>query len=406
MLMQLDTKSAHAGAPTGAAAGSVATSGSGGAAAATEEERHILTSLELLARCEQQYGDLEVEAAGSSSALLQAVYSSHMIGELQLLLGDELVANPSAAASLLPPTWGQAKDATQLVCLTFFQLIERAAALSTLETAAGAPAAPSAAVSSLLESHLPLLLPVLVHSARPVCDSSTRSLSLNFVYKLALLHSGTLLRGAGDDLLRGLVADVLLPNCVWRSGRVASSLRLHALTVLHALFAQSLLSASLCLQLTAQLLPLLKSNLDDDEARVRMLVVLVLQQLLLLVPPHSIHVDDDFLTELHRDLLKRLDDSHDDIRLQVVQAMTLLMQRAFPPAADYDKTDSYFRYILQCFFIYLDDANPAIIDACFRFLQTASAYNPRIFIQETQAAKSKQTTGQYCDQLLQMAQQL
>jgi dynein assembly factor 5 len=433
MLVQLDTKlgtGASAAAAAGAASSSSAPVTSG---LASEEERQILTALELLARCEVQYGDLKVEQAASSApattaaassstaapaaassinaasvALLQSVYAAHFLPELRLLLGDEIVQNPSSAASLLPEGWGQNKDPqTQFVCLTFFQLLERAVALSTLgaSPSSSSSSSSSTAASALLEVHLPLLLPVLVHSARPSNDASARSLALAFVYKLALLHQGALLRGLDPELLGSIVVQVLMPNCVWRAGRVASSLRLHALTVLHALLSHHLIPAGLLLVLSPGLLPVLKSNLDDDEARMRMLVLLLLQLLVSSVPAHSLKLEDEVLTELHRDLLKRLDDAHDDIRLQVVRALSLLLARVFPPASDYDKTDSYFRYIVQCFCVYLDDANPAVVEACFAFLREAIPYNRKVFIQEVEAARSKQTTGQYCEQLLALAKQ-
>ena len=454
MIVQLDTKS-------GTAATGTAASSASGATTSNEEEKHVLTALELLARCEQQYGDLKVDlsvaaAASSSSAssssavaaasspaastaasaaLLQAVYCRHFAGELVVLLGSELLAAPEQAPQTLPLSWGQpsssgtgagpTKDAPQVhfVAMTFFQLLDRAAGISTLgatattTTTADAASSSSAAASSsssssasspaisLLESHLPTLMPVLVHSARASNDSAMRSLVLNFLYKLSLLHGGSILRGSDPHMLAVVVADILVPNCVWKSGRVAASLRLHALTVLHALFAQGLITPSLGLQLGPKVLPILQSNLDDDDAKLRMLVLLLLQQLLTLLPAHSVRLEDDALTELHRDLLKRLDDSHDPIRLQVVSAFSLLFHRVFPAAEDYDKTDSYFRYILSCFFIYLDDANPEIIDACFAFLQSAIPYNRKVFIQETETAKKKQTTGRYCDQLMHMAQQ-
>lgn len=424
MIVQLDTKSV----PAVGSAAAVAAAGS----AVSEEEKQVMAALELLARCELQTGELQLPASSASpptsAQLLQAVYTAHFPRELSLLLGPDVVASPSTAADSLPATWGQgaSKDAAvNFVALTFFQLLDRAAGISTMGLAAAAPA-PSAAASSsssssaaataapasssspvslLLESSLPTLLPVLIHSARPSNDHAIRSLVLNFVYKLALLHGGAILRASDPSLRAALITEVLVPQTVWKSGKVAAALRFHALTVLHALFSQGLVTAPIVMQTAAKLLPVLHANLDDDEAKMRMLVLLLLQSLMLLVPAGSIRVGDDSLTELHRDLLKRLDDSHDDIRLEVVATFTLLFHRVFPPAEEYDKTQSYFRYILQTFYIHLDDSNPRIIGACFEFLKSSIDYDRKVFINETEAAKKKQTTGQYCDQLLAMARE-
>ena len=421
MIVQLDTKSVPA---VGSAAASA------GAASASEEEKQVMAALELLARCELQTGELQLPASStppSSAQLLRAVYCAHFPRELALLLGPDVVASPSTAADSLPASWGQgaSKDAAvNFVALTFFQLLDRAAGISTMGVAAAlAPAASSSASSSssaaaagsapsssspvslLLESSLPTLLPVLIHSARPSNDHAIRSLVLNFIYKLALLHGGGILRAADPSVLSALITEVLVPQTVWKSGKVAAALRFHALTVLHALFSQGLVTPPIVMQTAGKLLPVLHANLDDDEAKMRMLVLLLLQSMLLLVPAGSIRVGDDSLTELHRDLLKRLDDSHDDIRLEVVATFTLLFHRVFPPASEYDKTQSYYRYILQTFYIHLDDSNPRIIDACFQFLKGSMEYDRKVFVEETEKAKKKQTTGQYCEQLMAWARQ-
>lgn len=411
MLMQLDTKGVGG---TSMAVGTT-NNNTGASVVQIEEERQLLTSLELLARCELQYGNLQLSPSSSSSssspsssALLSAVFSRHFLPELTTLFSSDLLDNPRGTALILGPEWAVNKSGPDMMkLLTCIQLLERAIGLVALELKEGRGPGEGASLSTcaaLLDQHLPTILPILVHSARPECDSVPRSLVLTWIYKLVLLNrQAGILKPTDTEVVQMIVGDMIVPNCVWRSGRVASSIRLHGLTVLHAICVGGLMSKSLALQVAPGVFPILKTNLDDDDPKMRMLVLLIFQFWLELLPSHSIRMEEDALTELHRELLKRLDDSHDDIRLEVVKAFSLLFHKVFPPASDYDKTDSYFRYILSSFFIYLDDANPKIIQACFDFLQTTIDYNRRVFMQETEAAKKKQTTGRYCDQLMQLA---
>lgn len=61
------------------------------------------------------------------------------------------------------------------------------------------------------------------------------------------------------------------------------------------------------------------------------------------------------LTTFYRELLKRLDDSSDEIRLDACLTLTTYL-RVVP--ADYDRT--HFKYLLRGLLVHLDDTNPAI----------------------------------------------
>ncbi len=61
------------------------------------------------------------------------------------------------------------------------------------------------------------------------------------------------------------------------------------------------------------------------------------------------------VTNIYRELLKRLDDSSDDIRLDACQTLAVFM-RIVP--ADYDR--NHYKYLLRGLLVHLDDTNPSI----------------------------------------------
>jgi dynein assembly factor 5 len=61
------------------------------------------------------------------------------------------------------------------------------------------------------------------------------------------------------------------------------------------------------------------------------------------------------ITNLYRELLKRLDDSSDDIRLDACLALCQYV-RVVPQ--DYDRT--HYKYLLRGLLVHLDDTNPKI----------------------------------------------
>jgi hypothetical protein len=56
--------------------------------------------------------------------------------------------------------------------------------------------------------------------------------------------------------------------------------------------------------------------------------------------------------------------------------------------------------------IHLDDSNPDVQKAVFFFLKQAAPYNPKVLVQLATAARSRHSTPQYCDGLVEAAQKL
>jgi hypothetical protein len=86
------------------------------------------------------------------------------------------------------------------------------------------------------------------------------------------------------DHSRALIADILLPNCVWRAGRVASTIRKVALVCLYSLLKDRRVTLQALHETVPPLLPVLKTDLEDYDASSRQLVALSLDQIFQLLP--------------------------------------------------------------------------------------------------------------------------
>lgn len=203
-----------------------------------------------------------------------------------------------------------------------------------------------------------------------------------------------------------MFSDVIVPNCVWRVGRVAAAMRLQGITCLDALFSNSLVTVDVLHDVYLSVLPILSSNFDEENPQLRVSALHTLRLLALQLDPVREPIEQDFLTEFHRELLKRLDDSNEAVRVEAIRGFGVLLTRVFPPAHIYDCTNAHFAYIIQTFAIYLDDADASMREHVRAFLHAVAGYQVETFIREMETVSKRQSTKKECEELLAYAKTL
>merc|ERR1712023_60831 len=110
--------------------------------------------------------------------------------------------------------------------------------------------------------------------------------------------------------------------------------------------------------------PILKTNLDDYDASTRQLVCLSLRMIFKALPNA---LGEDALRELYPALLKRLDDSSDDVRRAVCETMCAFFHTSQP--------HNFRGTILECsveqLLVHLDDHDATIQQAVASVLRVA-----------------------------------
>ncbi|POM78944.1 Hypothetical protein PHPALM_3461 [Phytophthora palmivora] len=144
------------------------------------------------------------------------------------------------------------------------------------------------------------------------------------------------------------------------------------------------------------MLPVLKSSMDDSDAKTRQLVCLALQYLFVALPGC---LGEEPVHQLYAEILKRLDDSNDTVRKAACQTFITFLKAA--PKEHFRGT--IIDYTLDCLFVHLDDLEVDIQEAVFDVLkETVSIDAPRL-AKKAEENRTRHHSPRYCDQLLALA---
>jgi len=201
-----------------------------------------------------------------------------------------------------------------------------------------------------------------------------------------------------------LLADVVVPVCVWRAGKVASALRLGGVSCLKQLFARRLCSADEVMGALGEgfapgpLEPVLKSCLDDDDKDIRFLTCGAVREMFIIVRER---IDTEQVRTFYIELLKRLDDSNDTIRCEIAGAFREYL--ASVPQG-YDPTQ--YEYLLRGLVVHLDDQNEEVRDAVLPAVLAAAPVNVPLFVGVLRDCKGKHRSGRLCQEAINHGEKL
>ncbi|KAH6565449.1 hypothetical protein BASA60_009949 [Batrachochytrium salamandrivorans] len=188
-------------------------------------------------------------------------------------------------------------------------------------------------VGTAVGSHLDKVLPIIYWCSSKERDYEIReSLLLMMIRLVRDIHTPLDSQGQLSKHSDALIKNIVLPNSIWHAGRKCAVLRMHTMHLLLAFLTCSCLDKSVenpCVGvLTTQsldsalekdLLPIIISNMEDDEVETRSTSLNVLSHLL----DSSVNWDGAGLKKVYPELLKRLDDAHDSLRIQCAKVWLL-----------------------------------------------------------------------------------
>jgi len=204
-----------------------------------------------------------------------------------------------------------------------------------------------------------------------------------------------------------VLAAMLLPNLVWRAGRVAEQVRLAAMLCVSRLLPQCLVSPAQLHASVEGALPVLLSCLDDDNVETRGLSCEVLSHVVRQLG--SARLTETNTRALYPELLKRLDDASDSVRLKVCGPLVAFLHALkysttyAESGANFDRTN--FQYLLRGLLVHLDDASVEVQQAVLHVLEEAVAVDAAVLSDEVRAVRERHRSTKLCDALLQRAQQ-
>ncbi|CEM35003.1 unnamed protein product [Vitrella brassicaformis CCMP3155] len=360
----------------------------------------VMLRLKACPSCDEDQVDQVIASLAAASGVpISALYTTHLEACLTGIPDHD--AAPTPAASDMTGGQGFLADSASTV---WQDDDARRSMLDTLVRNAGEGAAPC----------VRRLVPILVCQSDPNCACPmVRVDVLGLVYWMLTVDIPAIKETLrSDEVSVMLLRLVLLPNSIWRPGQANAKIRKAALLCIQALFPPvqptatspaptPLLSSAELSSVLPDLMPPLTSSMSDDWAPDNRMVACKVVESLLVYLKGERGVDSMLYEKLYPELLKRLDDAQDDIRLAACSALTALMN-ALP--ANWSPT--LVEYILQTLFIHLDDPNAAIQDAVADVLKAAMKHNTEAFLKEVRAAAPKSAHPRRCEELLRSAETL
>ncbi|CAE7501345.1 Dnaaf5 [Symbiodinium sp. CCMP2592] len=245
--------------------------------------------------------------------------------------------------------------------------------------------------------HVGGLVPVLARQASPEDASATARVDLLGLVHFLVNEEDEALASALKAHALPLLDGVLLPNCSWRPGQSNGKIRRGAMVCVHSLLRRHLVPSAVLNEVFVDLMPILKGCLDDSwSPDNRMIACLVLSCTL---ADLQAEINGEQLREVYPELLKRLDDSNDKIRVAVCEALDVFF-KCLPQ--NWSRT--LYEYILRNLFVHLDDPNPEIQQGIYAVLQAAAPQDTATFLKEAQTASAKSAHPRLCEELVRLAE--
>ena len=194
-----------------------------------------------------------------------------------------------------------------------------------------------------------------------------------------------------------LLTRAVLPNLVWRAGRVASTIRKVALASLLGMLKADLFDPATLRALWAQWNPPCKTALSDDDGLSRYIACLFFQRVFHALQPLQC-IDGEQVRDLYPELVKRLDDSEDRVRLAVLATLRAFF-RAVPPA---ESRGAPVEYTTDCLLVHADDTDPRIQAAAEAALRVCATVDPEYVAKHAARARTRHRSPELCDRLLRL----
>lgn len=196
-----------------------------------------------------------------------------------------------------------------------------------------------------------------------------------------------------------LLKKIVIPNLVWKAGRIAKSIRFSAISTAWSLFQCGCISDEDLMKIIDELLPQLMTTLQDDNKNTRLLtcrlLIRLLEKLSCIEPPNY-----DMLHSIYPHLLTRLDDNEDDIRLMVTNVFLAYFDALNPRKYDVGLFRAHLEALYKGLVIHLDDQEVKIQKAVFDVLMTAGLLDKGLLITELERVMHKHRRQNYCKLLI------
>lgn len=190
-----------------------------------------------------------------------------------------------------------------------------------------------------------------------------------------------------------ILKQIVVPNLVWRAGRIEGAIRKVAMAVGYAVLKAGAVESETLLVSATELVPLIVSHLDDSDTTCRLIACPALQILFERLrgsfSPQAVH-------EIYPKLLKRLDDSCDEVRIAVLESLHFFF-KCGPPSYF---TGTLIDYSLDQLFIHLDDPNVIVQNTVMATILSTVSIDKDLIVEKAESNRSVHRAPLFCDKIL------
>ncbi|XP_028155551.1 dynein axonemal assembly factor 5 [Diabrotica virgifera virgifera] len=251
--------------------------------------------------------------------------------------------------------------------------------------------------------NLEVIKDILVQALDTECDAESR---LKIFYVLAtLFEKKDIIFANGQEItgfLEKLVQDIFVPSLVWHAGATSEAIRTMAASCLQSallpaegveLFTQETLQP-----VVDELLPLLISLLEDASYRSRQIAA----DCLILLKDNCYRKNIwtvDYLIKIYPEILKRLDDPTDKVRLSALRNLPLLLRDA-PAAFKNLVYRSHHELIIDTLVIHFDDDEESVQKIVKDILYEVANINRKELLNKLERHKPVLRNQKGCDEII------
>jgi len=195
-----------------------------------------------------------------------------------------------------------------------------------------------------------------------------------------------------------LIHNSVLPNCVWKAGRTAAVVRSVAVSFFWAMLESHVVTDAHLSQCFKEVHTQVLACLDDHNETTRLVTIKVILKLLLVC---GASFDVDQLHVIYPEVLKRMDDSSDQIRILTTKTLSAFF-KSLPTNYDREFYRVHLEFIFRTLLVHMDDSHKDVQEAVFNCLKDGLIIHPGLLKIQVEDVVNKHHRKTFCEELIKM----
>ncbi|CAG9330487.1 unnamed protein product [Blepharisma stoltei] len=197
---------------------------------------------------------------------------------------------------------------------------------------------------------------------------------------------------------RKILESIIVPTAAWKVGISNVEIRVSSMLCLEKLIGKMLIEDSVLVELWDKVFPVVKTCLDDDWDKD--LRISACRVIISFFEFYSHILDEILVSGIYPELLKRLDDSQDYIRMIIC----VPLEKLFKVILERGIRFGNYKFMIETLLVHLDDPSENIQKSVKNVLQVARLYDAETFLELSRSAQHKHRHPRAVTELIEESQ--